>query len=133
MKYIFATENKNYEDYSSGRVLYNLPGATSFPVRLTSEIYQRCANILKQNNIKPPYTICDPCCGGGYLLSFIGFLFGNEVKKIYGSDINEKVLQLANSNLSLLTNEGINERINQLTELYNLHGKQSHVQAIKKY
>ena len=131
MKYIFATENKNYEDYSSGRVLYNLPGTTSFPVRLTSEIYQRCADTLKHNNIKPPYTIYDPCCGGGYLLTFIGFLFGNKVSKIYGSDINDKVLQLANSNLALLNEAGIKKRINQLTELYNLHGKQSHGQAIK--
>ena len=42
MKYRFEIEAKNYEDFASGRVLYNRKGATAFPVRLGSEIIQRC-------------------------------------------------------------------------------------------
>ena len=48
MSYEYALENINYEDYSNGRVFYNQQGATSFPVRLTIEIFLRCAAILEK-------------------------------------------------------------------------------------
>ena len=55
MTYKFAVNKLNYEDLSSGRVLYNAPGLTGFPVRLVDEIVQRCLylygpeNSLKKN------------------------------------------------------------------------------------
>lgn len=47
MKYLYEIEFKNYEDFVSGRVLYNRKGATAFPVRLASEIFQRCKAALE--------------------------------------------------------------------------------------
>ena len=43
--YKFVSEKKNYEDYSSGRVLYGAPEATNFSVRLASEFFYS-ANIF---------------------------------------------------------------------------------------
>jgi len=36
MPYRFATERRDYSDYSSGRVFYGAPGYPAFPVRLVS-------------------------------------------------------------------------------------------------
>lgn len=64
MNYRYAIENKNYEDYASGRVFYSQKGTTSFPVRLASEIYQLCKSILIDQGVNRPYVLYDPCCGG---------------------------------------------------------------------
>ncbi len=131
MKYIFETENKNYEDFSSGRVLYNQKGATSFPVRLASEIFQRCKKHLEKKGVRSPFTIYDPCCGGGYLLTTLGFLHGNDLYKIIASDIDKNILNLAERNLSLLTVSGINNRIQQIQEYIRQYDKDSHKQALQ--
>jgi hypothetical protein len=131
MSYKFATENINYEDYSSGRVLFNQHGTTSFPVRLTSEIFQRCENILNEGSKDERYTIYDPCCGGAYLLTTIGYLHGNKVLKLYGSDVDEGVIPLAKKNLSLLTISGLNERIDQINKMILDYNKASHREALQ--
>lgn len=131
MSYKFATENINYEDYSSGRVLYNQHGTTAFPVRLASEIFQRCVQILKQQAKCGPYTVYDPCCGGAFLLTSLGLLFPEDIDCIYASDIDENVLQLADKNLSLLSDSGLNRRISQLTALFQEFGKESHREALE--
>ncbi|NLA52486.1 MAG: hypothetical protein GX860_10255, partial [Alcaligenaceae bacterium] len=130
MKYKFA-ENRSYQDYSSGRVLYNLPGTTAFPVRLASEIYQRCAAVLSAQGINPPYNLYDPCCGGAYLLTCIGFLHGKEISGMYASDIDKNLISLAEKNLSLLTHEGLRKRIEQIEGLYAEYGKESHWEALQ--
>ncbi|MBG9795269.1 hypothetical protein ABD76_23525 [Paenibacillus dendritiformis] len=43
MEYFFEKKHSGYEDFASGRVLYNARGTTAFPVRLASEIIQRCS------------------------------------------------------------------------------------------
>ena len=43
MQYRYVTEKESYEDFAAGRVLLSQSGMTSFPVRLASEIFQRCA------------------------------------------------------------------------------------------
>ena len=42
MQYLYATERPDYSDLASGRVFYSLPGHPAFPIRLASEIFQRC-------------------------------------------------------------------------------------------
>ena len=42
MQYKFAKEQPDYSDLASGRVFYSLPGHPAFPVRLASEVFQRC-------------------------------------------------------------------------------------------
>lgn len=131
MKYKFAIEKLNYEDYASGRVLYNQHGATSFPVRLASEIFQHCASILTNQGLAKPYIVYDPCCGGAHLLTTLGFLHGNFISKIYASDIDSKVIKLAKRNLALLTIEGIDKRIEQIDKLITSFNKSSHADALK--
>lgn len=131
MSYKFAIENLNYEDYASGRVLYNHKGTTSFPVRLASEIYQRCAAILKEKGKEKDFIIYDSCCGGAYLLTILGFLHGDEISRIYGSDVDETMISLAQRNLSLLSPEGIERRIMQIDKMLEDFGKKSHSEALK--
>lgn len=40
MEYRYC-ENRNWEDFSSGRVLYGTGGVPNFPVRLANEMYRR--------------------------------------------------------------------------------------------
>ncbi|XEC92525.1 hypothetical protein AB6A23_14050 [Paenibacillus tarimensis] len=131
MQYQYEVNKKNYEDLASGRVLYNAPGTTSFPVRLASEIVQRCFEILQEKGNQGPYTLYDPCCGGAYLLTVIGILHGQRFAKLIASDIDHKVLKIASKNLALLSAEGLNVRKEQLTEYSNLYKKQSHAEALK--
>lgn len=130
MVYRFATENINYEDYSSGRVLYNRKGTTSFPVRLGSEIFQKCFDFLIRNGASKLVNLYDPCCGGAYLLTSLGFLHGENISKIYASDISEETINLAKRNISLLTVSGMDKRINQIKKLSLLYEKDSHFEAL---
>ena len=96
-KYI---ENKNFEDYASGRVIYQKSGFPNFPVRLSSEIFMTCLDIIGKMDSK--ITIYDPCCGGGYLLTVLGLMFGDKINSIYASDISEEAVELAKENLNTL-------------------------------
>ncbi|HEY8361602.1 MAG TPA: hypothetical protein VIK77_01805 [Tissierellaceae bacterium] len=125
MEYKYG-KNQNYEDFSSGRVLYHVEGMTNFPVRLAQEIYGRC---LEYSSKKGSITLYDCCCGGGYLLTVLGFLNQDTIVKLIGSDINEEILHIAKKNLSLLTIEGIDKRIKELQEMILNFGKQSHIDA----
>jgi hypothetical protein len=42
----------NFEDYSSGRVIYGGVGATNFPVRLSNQIFQLCVDILYTYDVR---------------------------------------------------------------------------------
>lgn len=130
-KYKFAAIKENYEDYSSGRILYGAPGATGFPVRLISEIFQRAAQILENQGLKAPYAVYDPFCGAGYSLAVIGLLHGKQIKSIFASDVNKDILVTANKNLSLLTVKGFNNRVKELSNLKNAYNKASHTDALE--
>jgi len=119
-----------FEDLGSGRVLYNQQGTTAFPVGLASQIFQRCAEMLICSGNNGPYRLYDPCCGGGYLLASIGFLHGERLQSITGSDISETAVELARKNISLLTEEGLRVRTEQLHRLYEEYGKPSHEAAL---
>ncbi len=127
MQYRFC-ENESFEDLSSGRVMIHRSGYTNFPVRLSQEIFGRCLSYLTD---KDGLTVYDPCCGGGYLLSVIGFLNPANVSLLIGSDINEKAIDLAKENLALLSIEGMEKRRRHLSSLYEIHGKQSYLDAIE--
>ncbi|MEK3733656.1 hypothetical protein MKX64_14720 [Paenibacillus sp. FSL M8-0334] len=131
MEYIYESAQRSYEDFASGRVLYNARGTTSFPVRLASEIVQRCLRMLEDRGNEGPYTLFDPCCGGGYLLTVAGLLHGQRFKQVIGSDVNAGVLELAGNNLSLLTPEGMQRREKQIKELIQLYDKPSHHEALQ--
>jgi len=83
MAFKYTVEHEIYEDLASGRVLYNQRGAAAFPVRLASEIFLRCLALLNDNDMADTCTLFDPLCGGGYLLTSLGFLHANKIKMIY--------------------------------------------------
>jgi len=129
MIYKYVKKKEPYNDLSSGRVLYNAPGFTAFPVRLASEIAQRCFAILESMGSKGPFTIYDPCCGGAYLLTYLGFLHSNRLYKIIASDYTPRAIDIAKKNLSLLQIKGIKKRIDELNSLANTYCKSSHKEA----
>jgi tRNA G10 N-methylase Trm11 len=76
-------------------------------------------------------TLYDPCCGGASLLGSVGFLHGEAIDRIVGSDVDEGILPLAARNLGLLTVEGMDRRMAELHELEQHFGKTSHRQALE--
>ena len=130
MPYQFALDRDDYSDLASGLVLYSLPGRPAFPVRLASEILQRCQAQLLRLGRTPPYTVYDPCCGSAYLLASLAYLHWPALQQLVGSDVDPSVLPLAERNLSLLTAAGLEARIAQLARLSQQFGKPSHEQAL---
>jgi hypothetical protein len=131
MRYRFATERQDYADYASGRVFYALPGYPAFPIRLASEIFQRCVAIRKASGATGPCVLYDPCCGGAYYLSTLAFLHWHTIDEIVGSDVEERALSLAERNLALLTVSGLEDRIAEISQMLALYGKASHAAALK--
>jgi hypothetical protein len=129
-KYQYTATKENYEDYSSGRVIHGATGATNFPVRLSSEVFQQCAHYLKTKGKAGPYKIYDPFCGVAYSLTVIGFLHGAEIESIAASDSDSRMLEFAQKNLSLLTATGLSKRIEELKRFIEEYHKDSHKEAL---
>ncbi|MDF1514003.1 MAG: hypothetical protein P1S60_09355, partial [Anaerolineae bacterium] len=131
MPYQYAFKNIDYSDYSSGRVLIGAPGYPAFPVRLATDIYQVC----REHHIKAgnpgPYSIYDPVCGSAYMLTTISLLHYDTIQTVIGSDIDRKVLDIAQRNLSLLTLAGVDSRIDELKRMIETYGKHSHQVALE--
>ena len=131
MQYKFAAE-QNYSDFSSGRVFYSLPGHPAFPVRLASEIFQRClAHRQRIYGNSDPCTLYDPCCGAAYHLSVLGYLHGENIWQMIASDTDQKAVSLAERNLGLLSMEGLDRRIQELSAMLEQYGKVSHQEAMR--
>ena len=131
MPYRFAKERQDYSDYSGGRVFYSLPDHPAFPIRLASEIFQRCAAIREANGATAPCTLYDPCCGGAYHLGTLAYLHWHAIAEIIASDVDEQPLSLAKRNLALLTLPGIEQRIAEITQMLSAYNKPSHAAALK--
>lgn len=125
MEYKYC-ENGNFEDLASGRVIYGTPGVPNFPVRLGNEIYRRCVEYLLG---KKNFTVYDPCCGGGYLLTVLGFGNSN-ITRLLASDISEDMVSLTVRNLALLTRQGLDARERELKEYFGQYQKPSHREAL---
>lgn len=130
MPYLFATERHNEADYAGGRVFYSLPGHPAFPVRLASEIFQRCLALRAADGLTAPCALYDPCCGGAYHLATLAYLHGECIASIAASDIDALALNLARWNLDLLTLPGLDRRIAELELLWADYGKRSHEEAL---
>ena len=127
MEYLYSPK-ANYDDFSSGRVLYNARGVPNFPVRLQAEIFCRARQYLEKET---ELCVYDPCCGGGYSLTILGFLFGDHIARICGSDIDAEMIRIAENNLSLLSKEGMAKRVAEIESLYGLYHKESHYEALE--
>ncbi|WP_440897138.1 N-6 DNA methylase [Amphibacillus sp. Q70] len=128
MKFEFETIKKDYGDFSSDRVLINAPRTPAFPVRIASEIMARCLSFTDSSD---GISIYDPCCGGGHLLTVIGFLYSANLNKVYGTDIDARALDYAKRNLNLLTMEGLLQRKKSIECNYNKYGKQPQLEALR--
>lgn len=132
MQYKYAIEQKDYSDYSSGRVFYSLPGHPAFPVRLASEIFQRCLAYREAiYHVSTPATLYDPCCGAAYHLSVLAYLHGEHVRAIIASDIDEPSVAVARRNLGLLHLDGLEQRMGEIANLLEQYGKASHHDALR--
>ena len=120
---------QNYEDFACGRVIYHKTGFPNFPVRLAGEIFLRCLQI--RGKAQDKVVLYDPCCGGGYALTVLGFLCGDSIDAIYASDISAEAVALARENLGLLAPQGLARRKAQLLELQAQFGKNSHAAALE--
>lgn len=129
MTYRFARERTDDSAYASGYVLHSAPGRTGFPVRLATEVFQRCAAHLGARGVRPPFTLYDPCCGAGHLLTTIGLLHRESVGELIGSDIDDAAVELARRNLALLSPAGLTGRIADLEDRYRQFGRASHAAA----
>jgi tRNA G10 N-methylase Trm11 len=132
MQYKYEITPNDYSDLASGRVFYSVPGHPAFPVRLASEIFQRC--LAQRESIYTaldPCTLYDPCCGAAYHLSIVGYLLGKHIREIIASDIDEKAIDLADRNLGLLNMTGLEKRIQEITTMIEHYNKDSHKDALK--
>jgi 23S rRNA (guanine2535-N1)-methyltransferase len=131
MQYKYEKVLLDYSDLASGRVFYSSPGYPAFPVRLASEIFQRCmasrAAIYQETGA---CTLYDPCCGAAYHLSVIAYLHGAHLREIIASDIDEKAVAFAKRNLGLLSVAGLDQRIIEITQMLNEYKKDSHREAL---
>src|ERR1044071_6364279 len=131
MPYKYENVSMDYSDFASGRVFYSIPGHPAFPVRLASEIFQRCmAHREMIYNDSTPCTLYDPCCGTAYHLSVLAYLHGNRIREMIASDIDGKAVALAKRNLSLLTIEGLDQRIGEIEKMLEQYHKDSHKEAL---
>lgn len=121
-------ERGNYEDLSSGRVLYAHAGIPNFPVRLLYEMFRRSLEYAGKSRDLAVY---DPCCGGGYLLTVLGFGYQDRISCLVGSDIDEKMVAFARRNTALLTRQGMEGRIRELEDLWDRYRKPSHAGALE--
>lgn len=130
MPYRFATERCDHSALASGQVLYSAPGFPAFPVRLASEIVQRCFASLAAAGVPAPYTLYDPCCGSAHLVTALAFLHGDRLAAVIASDIDPRAVRLAERNLGLLTLGGMDERIVEIETLIERFGKVSHGETL---
>jgi 23S rRNA (guanine2535-N1)-methyltransferase len=131
MPYRFATENRDYSDFASGRFFYAAPGHPALPVRLTSEIFQRCLAYFRENGRDGPVTLYDPTCGGAYHLSTLAYLHWEAVDTIIASDVDPDILTVAKRNLGLLTEDGVQRRADEIAAMIERFGKGSHTAALE--
>ena len=110
MEYFYCPKD-NFKDFASGQVLYGGGGIPNFPIRLLIELYCRAKSYLPKSK---DITIYDPCCGGGYALTVLGFFHNHDIKKMYGSDINPNMVSHAKKNVALLTGIGIKKEKRKL-------------------
>ncbi len=132
MQYKYVKEQPDYSDFTSGRVFYSLPGHPAFPVRLASEIFQRCMArraAIYQNS--SPCSLYDPCCGAAYHLAVLAYFHGEHIREIVGSDVDEKAVAFAKRNLGLLGVAGLEKRIHEISALIEQYNKDSHKDALQ--
>jgi hypothetical protein len=130
MPYKYALDRSDHSDLASGKVLLSAPGHPAFPVRMASEVFQRCLAIRERNGVSGRVALYDPCCGAAYHLAVLGFLHRSLIRSITASDIDPAVIPLAEKNLGMLSISGVERRREELVAMHREFGKPSHAVAV---
>ena len=130
MPYTFVLDRPDYSDLASGKVLLSAPGHPAFPVRMASEVFQRCMAVRERDGLTGRVALYDPCCGAAYHLAVLGFLHRALIREITASDIDPQVIPLAEKNLNMLSASGIDRRREELAAMHREFGKPSHAEAV---
>ncbi len=130
MPYRFALERSDYSDLAGGKVLLGAPGHPAFPVRLASEVFQRCVSARFPSGPAGQAVVYDPCCGTAYHLAVLGFLHRESIAKLLASDVDPDIIPLAEKNLAMLSPAGLARRQTELEDLGRRFGKESHREAL---
>jgi len=130
-KYRFEIAKEDYFHYASGNVFASAPGATGFPVRLASELFQTCLALRPIEAQKNRVVLYDPCCGAAYMLATIAYRHWARIRAIVGSDFDNGVLQVARRNLSMLTRSGLITKLEYLHEAQRFDPRPSRNTAIR--
>ena len=104
------------------------PGILRFPFDLPTKYYKGAWR--EANHVTGPCVLYDPCCGAAYHLSVLACLHWHSFREVIGSDIDQKAVNLAQKNLGLLSMEGLDKRISEISEMFRLYGKESHKEAL---
>jgi hypothetical protein len=100
-------------------------------VRLAIEIFGRCQVHRTAAGAAGRALLYDPCCGSAYHLSTLAWFVWDQIESIHASDLDADALSIAARNLSLLTLEGLDPRIAELTALHVQFGKPSHTASLQ--
>ncbi len=129
MPYQFATDARDYADFASGRVLVGAPGHPALPVRLSSELFQRCLSWREKQGLTGRVCVYDPCCGSAYHLTTMAFLHWSAIDRVITSDVDATILDVAARNLRLLTRNGLQARAAEIAQMQADFGKVSHADS----
>lgn len=124
MAYRYALTRESYADFSGG-VLHSAPGFPQFPVRLASEMFQRALALVPASTAR----VWDPCCGSGHLLTTLAFLHRRDISGVLGTDLDPAALILAQKNLDLLSEHGMDARSEELRARAERLGKPAYLDA----
>lgn len=125
MRFDYAPDD-DYSDLASGTVLRSAPGFPGFPVRVGLEVFDRAAALLgSPTNL----TVWDPLSGSGQLLTTIALMRQRSIDEIIASDISSDAVDLATRNLSLLHNDGMRARRDELFAAAEEHGRPAYKAA----
>lgn len=124
MAYRHALTRESYADLSGG-VLHSAPGFPAFPVRLASEMFQRALYFAPSSTAQ----IWDPCCGSGYLLTALALRHRPDITGVLGTDLDPAALTLAQKNLALLSEHGMDARADELRARAERLGKPAYLDA----
>lgn len=107
MGYRYARQRVDHTDLAQGCVLRSAPGYPGFPVRFASELLQRAVAWVDHTG---PVGVWDPCCGSGYLATVLGLLHRERLARVLASDVEADAVAVAERNLDLLAEGGLQRR-----------------------
>lgn len=128
MAYKYILESNSLEYMSPWLAVHQLPWNPNFPIKITYDLFNRCLKYISKSK---GLVVYDPCCWSWYLLLSLWVFFPDKVWWLYWSDINNKSLEIAAKNLSLLSRQWQSSRKLEI-EQWNKKNKVDSIHALEK-